>query len=157
MASTYTPLGVEKMANTKLSLVQDYLAKASDVSIEVNQGAFTFPAFYAVMASAYMEKYKMTREHLMKVSIKNHHNASMNPRAQINLSIKQIMQNRKSKLDKSGKSVFKQLVFELESSDIIIISCNDWEEKLRNKNNWSEGLSVVIEKKEISDWFYNRK
>jgi len=97
-------IGVEKMTNTKLSLVQDYLAKASDVSIEVDQGAFTFPAFYAVMASAYMEKYKMTREHLMKVSIKNHHNASMNPRAQINLSIKQIMQNRKSKLDKSGSN-----------------------------------------------------
>ena len=97
-------IGVEKMANTKLSLVQDYLAKASDVSIEVNQGAFTFPAFYAVMASAYMEKYKMTREHLMKVAIKNHENASMNPKAQINLSIKQIMEKKKAQLDKTGSN-----------------------------------------------------
>ena len=97
-------VGVEKMANTQLSLVQDYLAKASDVSIEVNQGAFTFPAFYAVMASAYMEKYNMTRKHLMKVAIKNHDNASLNPKAQINLSIKQIMGKKKAQLDKTGSN-----------------------------------------------------
>ena len=97
-------IGVEKMTNTKLSLVQDYLAKAADVSIEVDQGAFTFPAFYAVMASAYMEKYKMTRNHLMKVAIKNHKNASLNPKAQINLSIKQIMEKKKAQLDETGSS-----------------------------------------------------
>ncbi len=94
-------IGVEKMANTKLSLVQDYLAKAADVSIEVDQGSFTFPAFYAVMASAYMEKYSMTRKPLMKVAIKNHDNASTNPKAQINLSIRQIIEKKTSKLDQT--------------------------------------------------------
>ena len=94
-------IGVEKMANTKLSLVQDYLAKAADVSIEVDQGSFTFPAFYAVMASAYMEKYNMTRKPLMKVAIKNHDNASTNPKAQINLSIRQIIEKKTSKLDQT--------------------------------------------------------
>ena len=94
-------IGVEKMANTKLSLVQDYLAKAADVSIEVDQGSFTFPAFYAVMASAYMEKYRMTRKPLMKVAIKNHDNASTNPKAQINLSIRQIIEKKTSKLDQT--------------------------------------------------------
>jgi len=97
-------VGVEKMTNTKLSLVQDYLAKAADVSIEVDQGAFTFPAFYAVMASAYMEKYKMDRKHLMKVAIKNHDNASLNPKAQINLSIKQIMAKKKAQLDETSSN-----------------------------------------------------
>ena len=94
-------IGVEKMANTKLSLVQDYLAKAADVSIEVDQGAFTFPAFYAVMANAYMEKYSMSRKPLMKVAIKNHDNASTNPKAQINLSIRQIIEKKTSKLDQT--------------------------------------------------------
>ena len=97
-------IGVEKMANTELSLVQDYLSKAADVSIEVDQGLFTFPAFYAVMASAYMEKYKMTRKHLMKVAIKNHDNASVNPKAQINLSIRQIMEKKKSRLNQTGNN-----------------------------------------------------
>ncbi|MQG39675.1 MAG: hypothetical protein FI718_06825 [SAR202 cluster bacterium] len=97
-------IGVEKMANTELSLVQDYLSKAADVSIEVDQGSFTFPAFYAVMASAYMEKYKMTRKHLMKVAIKNHDNASVNPKAQINLSIRQIMEKKKSRLNQTGNN-----------------------------------------------------
>ena len=97
-------IGVEKMANTELSLVQDYLSKAADVSNEVDQGSFTFPAFYAVMASAYMEKYKMTRKHLMKVAIKNHDNASVNPKAQINLSIRQIMEKKKSRLNLTGNN-----------------------------------------------------
>ena len=63
----------------------------------------------------------------------------------------------KSSLDKSGRSFHKQLIFLLEAGDEIVLSCNDWEESLRKKNNWSEGLSVVIQKKEVSDWFKNRK
>ena len=65
--------------------------------------------------------------------------------------------NFKSSLDKSGKSVRKNLVFTFETGDGIILSCNDWEEKLRKKNSWTEGLSVVIQKKEVTDWFNNRK
>ena len=65
--------------------------------------------------------------------------------------------NFKSSLDKSGKSFYKQLVFKFESGDGIVISCNDWEEKLRNKNNWTEGLGVTIRKKEVQDWFTKRK
>ena len=65
--------------------------------------------------------------------------------------------NIKSTLDKSGKSYYKQLIYMFETGDEIIISCNDWEEKLRIKNNWTEGLNVAIVKKEITDWFDNRK
>jgi hypothetical protein len=65
--------------------------------------------------------------------------------------------NIKSPLDKSGKSVFKNLTFIFEPGDGIVISCNDWEEKLRNKKNWTEGLSVGIRKKEVADWFDNKK
>tara|TARA_B100002051_G_C16490486_1_gene512635 strand:+ start:101 stop:700 length:600 start_codon:yes stop_codon:yes gene_type:complete len=64
--------------------------------------------------------------------------------------------NFKSSLDKSGRSSFKQLIFIFNSGDEIVISCNDWEESLRKKNNWTEGLSVAIHKKEITDWFENR-
>ena len=68
-----------------------------------------------------MEKYKMPREHLMQVSIKNHHNASMNPKAQINLSIKQIMQNRKTQLDKhSSEQKYWKDEFEFLKRNVII-------------------------------------
>ena len=63
----------------------------------------------------------------------------------------------KSKLDKSGKSYSKILEFLFESGDVIVIACNDWEEKLRIKNGWTEGLNVTVAKKDISIWFKNRK
>jgi len=66
-------------------------------------------------------------------------------------------QNVKSTLDNSGKSYYEQLMYIFETGDEINISCNDWEEKLRIKNNWTEGLNVAIMKKEITDWFDNRK
>ena len=65
--------------------------------------------------------------------------------------------NFNSTLDKSGQSPRSNWVFTLPSGDSILISCNDWEEKLRKKNNWTEGLSVLIQKKEVREWFFNRK
>ena len=65
--------------------------------------------------------------------------------------------NFNSTLDKSGQSPRSNWTFILPSGDSILISCNDWEEKLRKKNNWTEGLSVVIQKKELREWFFNRK
>ena len=65
--------------------------------------------------------------------------------------------NFNSTLDKSGQSPRSNWIFTLPSGDSILISCNDWEEKLRKKNNWTEGLSVMLQKKEVQEWFFNRK
>ena len=65
--------------------------------------------------------------------------------------------NFNSTLDKSGQSPRSNWIFTLPSGDSILISCNDWEEKLRKKNNWTEGLSVILQKKEVQEWFFNRK
>ena len=40
----------------------------------------------------------------MRVAIKNHDNASLNPKAQINLSIKQIMAKKKVQLDETSSN-----------------------------------------------------
>jgi hypothetical protein len=63
----------------------------------------------------------------------------------------------KSPLDKSGNSIYHNTYYTLASGDEIILTCNDWDEKLRKKNNWSEGLSVILQSKEITLWFRNRK
>ena len=63
--------------------------------------------------------------------------------------------NFKSQRDPSRQSIFNQVIFELKTGDNIVISCSDWEESLRKKNNWTEGLSVAIQKKEVKDWFTN--
>ena len=58
----------------------------------------------------------------------------------------------KSKLDKSGKSMSYNTVYTLRSGDEIILICNNWDEKLRKKNNWTEGLSVLMRTKEVGNW-----
>ena len=64
--------------------------------------------------------------------------------------------NFKSEIDTEGNSYFKQTIFTLELGDEIIISCNNWDEKIRKQNKWTEGLSVVIQKKEIKEWWENK-
>lgn len=73
--------GVEKMTDISGDGATFALAAAADQEYEVFHGA-TFPGLYALMAVAHMEKYGTTREMLSAVSVKNHHNGSMNPFAQ---------------------------------------------------------------------------
>ena len=58
----------------------------------------------------------------------------------------------KSRLDKSGKSTTNNIYYIFNSGDGIILACNNWEEKLRKKNNWTEGLSVVLRTNEVGSW-----
>lgn len=73
--------GVEKMRNLDTSKVTDTLAMAADTSYEVAMG-FTFPGLYAAIANAHFEKYGSTWEQLATISIKNHANGALNPKAQ---------------------------------------------------------------------------
>lgn len=83
--------GVEKMTDASAAQVQSNLAIAGEVPMEVDQAGFTFPALFAAMASAYMDKYGVTREYFMRVAIKNHENGSMNPKAQFQDSLSDTM------------------------------------------------------------------
>lgn len=71
--------GVEKM--TDGADVTYALASAADHDYEVYHGV-TFPGLYAMIARAHMHAYGTTREQLAAVSVKNHHNGSLNPKAQ---------------------------------------------------------------------------
>ncbi len=96
--------GVEKMTNLPTAEVTDTLASAADTLFEIPAG-FTFPGFYAAMATAYMHKYGIKPEHLMSVAIKNHENGALNPRAQFNISIADWMEKRKASARKKGRPV----------------------------------------------------
>lgn len=73
--------GVEKMTDTSGDGATYALAGAADQEYEVFHGA-TFPGLYAMMARAYMDKYKITRKQLSAIPVKAHKNGSMNPYAQ---------------------------------------------------------------------------
>jgi acetyl-CoA C-acetyltransferase len=72
--------GVEKMRTLSTEEVTDVLAMASDEVYEASVG-FTFPGLYAAMATAHFHTYGSSWEQLCAVSIKNHHNGSLNPKA----------------------------------------------------------------------------
>ena len=108
-------------------------------------------------------KYKILFIRGMKDFI-NDINTCLKTRSEISKNIEMIFpkfkkrnEDFKSSLDKSGKSYYKQIVYTFVSGDEILISCNDWNEKIRLKNNWTEGLSVAIQKKEIADWWLEKK
>jgi acetyl-CoA acetyltransferase len=94
--------GIEKMSSLPTEKVTDTLATAGDTLYEIPAG-FTFPGFYAAMASAYMHRYGMTPEHLMNVAIKNHANGAFNPKAQFGVSIPDWMEQRVQAALKKGK------------------------------------------------------
>jgi acetyl-CoA C-acetyltransferase len=96
--------GIEKMTDLPTSEVTDALATASDVLYEIPAG-FTFPGFYAAMATAYMHRYGAPQEAFMRVGIKNHDNGALNEKAQFGTTIRQVMQGKIAKAEAKGKPV----------------------------------------------------
>ena len=93
--------GVEKMTNLPTAEVTDVLAAFSDSPYESRVG-ITFPGAYALLATAYRHRYGLTEEQLMAVAIKNHHNGALNPKAQFNCSIRDILTRRLAKMSEKG-------------------------------------------------------
>jgi acetyl-CoA C-acetyltransferase len=73
--------GAEKMTDVDFETTTDALAAAADREWEGVMGA-TFPGLYAMIARLHMHRYGTTGEQLASVAVKNHHNGTMNPKAQ---------------------------------------------------------------------------
>ena len=95
--------GVEQMSKRTTEQVTEGLALAT-TPYEMKVG-FTFPGVFGAIATAYFSKYGATREHLMNVTIKSHNNATLNPMAQFNTSIRDIMNSRIERAKKKGGPV----------------------------------------------------
>jgi acetyl-CoA C-acetyltransferase len=59
---------------------------ASDYPFEQFHG-ITFPGLFALMATAHMKAYGTTQEQMAKVAVKNHHHATLNPKAHLQKEI----------------------------------------------------------------------
>jgi acetyl-CoA C-acetyltransferase len=93
--------GLEKMTDLPGAKVTDTLALAADSMFEIPAG-FTFPGFYAAMATAYLDKYNADPDALLRVGIKNHENGALNEKAQFNQSIKDVMLGKQRKAEQKG-------------------------------------------------------
>jgi acetyl-CoA C-acetyltransferase len=96
--------GIEKMSDLPTEQVTDTLATAGDAIYEIPAG-FTFPGFYAAMATSYMDRYGATPETFMHVGIKNHDNGARNPKAQFGARIADIMASKKARAEAKGRPV----------------------------------------------------
>lgn len=91
--NTVLVIGIEKMSDHKPEEVARMLIGAgSDPEREC--GA-TFPALYALLARAHMEKYGTTQEQMAAVAVKNHYHASLNSHAQFTrpITLEQVMES----------------------------------------------------------------
>ncbi len=87
-------IGVEKMTDVDGNEATYALAAASDQDYEAFHG-MTFPGLYAMMTQLHKQKYGTTEEQLAQVTVKNHHNGSMNPHAQFpaKFTLEQVMKS----------------------------------------------------------------
>jgi acetyl-CoA C-acetyltransferase len=95
--------GVEEMSKRNTEEVTEGLAMAA-IPYEVRAG-FTFPGVFGAVATAYFAKYGANRQHLMNVTIKSHNNGRLNPKAQFNVSIRDIMNQRSEKARNRGEPI----------------------------------------------------
>lgn len=73
--------GAEKMTDVAGTEATNILASAANREWEAFFGV-TFPGLYALMARYHMHAYDTTEEQLAQVAVKNHHNGTLNPKAQ---------------------------------------------------------------------------
>jgi len=74
--------GVEKMTDVGSEKVLSGLSSAASFDWEQIHGA-TFPVLNAMIARFYMKTYGLTREQLAQVSVQNHENGFLNPKAHL--------------------------------------------------------------------------
>ena len=111
--------GVESMTQLNTTMITSALAAAADTTYEYYAGA-TFPGLYASVANAHFNTYGTKSEDLMAIAIKNYENGKENPFAQVQNTLKEIMEQKIAKAKKSGKE------------------CPDWKDEyefLKSDNN----------------------
>jgi len=87
--------GVEKMTSSTTEQNTEGLASAFDQETEGRAG-LTFPGFFALIARRHMYQYGTKIEHLGLVSVKNHNNSTVNPRARFRneVTLQEVMASR---------------------------------------------------------------
>jgi acetyl-CoA C-acetyltransferase len=93
--------GVEEMSKRTTEEVTEGLALAT--SPYESEVGFTFPGVFGAMATAYFAKYGATHDDLINVTIKSHNNARLNPKAQFNVSIRDIMNQKIERAKTKGE------------------------------------------------------
>ncbi|MCX8200537.1 MAG: thiolase domain-containing protein [Candidatus Caldarchaeum sp.] len=74
-------VGVEKMNESPTPTAVELIGRSGNYFWEFSMFGLTFPGYYALYATAYMDKYGASEESLAAVAVKNHYYASFNENA----------------------------------------------------------------------------
>lgn len=74
-------IGMEKMTEVDTPTMMELIGRAGSYLWEFHNFGTTFPAYYALYASAHMAKFGTTEEDLAMVAVKNHKYGALNPNA----------------------------------------------------------------------------
>ncbi|AAB90795.1 thiolase domain-containing protein [Archaeoglobus fulgidus] len=96
MADVAIAIGVEKMTEVDTATSLAIGGRAGNYLWEFHQYGTTFPAYYAMHATAHMAKYGTTEEQMAKVAVKAHRNAARNPKAhfQKEIAVEDVLNSR---------------------------------------------------------------
>jgi len=72
-------IGLEKMSETDTLTMIDLIGRYGYYLWEFHKFGVTFPAYYAMHATAHMARFGTTEEDLARVAVKNHRYGAMNP------------------------------------------------------------------------------
>ena len=96
LADIALAVGVERMNESTGPQVVEMIGRGGNYFWEYEQFGLTFPGYYALYATAYLQDYGATEEDLAKIGVKNHYYASMNPKAhfQKRITLEEAMKSR---------------------------------------------------------------
>ena len=80
-------VGVEKMTEVDTMTSVELIGRAGSYMWEFENYGMTFPAYYALYAVSYMNRFNTTEEDMARVAVKAHHYGSLNPNAQFQKEI----------------------------------------------------------------------
>jgi len=96
IADVAIAIGVEKMTEVDTATSLAIGGRAGNYLWEFHQYGTTFPAYYAMHATAHMAKFGTTEEQMARVAVKAHRNAAKNPKAhfQKEISVEDVLNSR---------------------------------------------------------------
>jgi acetyl-CoA C-acetyltransferase len=80
-------IGIEKMSEIEVLTAMELIGRAGYYTWEFHNFGMTFPGYYALYATAHMEKFGTTEKDLAEVAVKNHKYGAMNPDAHLQRAI----------------------------------------------------------------------
>jgi len=141
-------IGLEKMNESPTPIVVEFIGRAGNYFWEFHNFGLTFPGYYALYATSYMDRYGADEEDLCRVAVKNHFYGARNPKAhfQKEVSIEKCLSSRyiawPLKLYDCSPIT--------DGSSAVILASEDMAEKITDSPVWIEAIGEASDTANLS-------